>query len=301
MNKTYLYSASAFFLYICLLIASCKKKDPAPTQPTSVSDDGPPILGRHHLHEYTLNDIVNIGALVSESGSLGIYNTVSTCATVTILNSTITVDYGFHDCKCQDGKMRRGKLIYDFSGSTNSATSFRMPGFDLSVSADHYFVDEWYVDIKKKRVTNTSALSVIGQTVYTGSDLQWTDSSSVVLIIGSLTYPDTLTGVRTIKLLNSNDTSCYSGQGNSLRWNKARIQISGSDFAIMEDISTHIVLRYNITINNIVRDYKCFSSEGLFNNINPFISGKIYLVSGKTYGMDYGAGTCDPDFTYFNY
>lgn len=53
---------------------------------------------------------------------------------------TITVDFGPENCLCQDGRMRRGKVIFSFAGMYNQSGSV------VTTTTNHYYVDDYGID-----------------------------------------------------------------------------------------------------------------------------------------------------------
>ncbi len=71
------------------------------------------------------------------------------CATLTkdSVNKTITIDYGTTNCTCNDGLLRRGKVIIHHSGK------YRQEGSEISINLENYFVNDNQVQ-GTKTITN---------------------------------------------------------------------------------------------------------------------------------------------------
>lgn len=79
------------------------------------------------------------------SDSNGSYEQMMACATVTrdtsVANTTtVTIDFGTTNCTSADSRLRRGKIIYSFTGNYFAAGSVRTLRFD------NYFVDDHKVE-----------------------------------------------------------------------------------------------------------------------------------------------------------
>ncbi len=71
------------------------------------------------------------------------------CATLTkdSVNKIITIDYGTINCSCNDGLMRRGKVIIHHTGK------YRKEGAEISINLENYFVNDNQVQ-GSKTITN---------------------------------------------------------------------------------------------------------------------------------------------------
>ena len=160
---------SWFIIGIILSLAvttiSCKKKKAVPDSTpvtTLTQNEETETVETHAFAINVLNDISTMGGQIVEGGALSTYKQSSNnqylflhqapCASVSIMVNTVTIDFGSQLCYGQDGLPRTGKLIYDFSISTNGANSYRMPGFAFKVSSVDYKVSGVPFIIDRKSV-----------------------------------------------------------------------------------------------------------------------------------------------------
>ena len=134
-----------------LTFGSCRKKEKEKEiiTKTETTDTEQNTTTDNNLAENIVSDIESMGSQVAENSSLTTFKmtggssvsgaealAVSPCATVSGIGSqTITVDFGTFGCLGTDGRVRTGKLIYDFSASTpTSSVHYRNPGFAIHVT-----------------------------------------------------------------------------------------------------------------------------------------------------------------------
>lgn len=296
-TKQLLFGLSALALGSLLTFSSCNKKknndEPTPDTDQSGAYD-------NTLAENMMNDVVNIGSQGSENGSLSTYKTgnmladayfMSACATVSVntTNKTFTVDFGTSPCLCSDNRMRSGQLYFDYSASASFPTSYRMPGFKMTVTSNNYVVDGYTVNIGNKTVTNTTPLSIPTGT-NPGTNLTWSITANVTINKPSNGGTITWNCNRTKELMNTNDPTCYQGQSAPILWNKAKIRLNGSASG-----TNAAGDNYTAYIKNMVRDFGACKINGRY----PFISGQLEFTPGTkpTRYVDFGAGTCDTGAT----
>lgn len=288
-----IYGLSALVLVASLTLAGCKKnttnQEPTPDTDQSAASD-------NTTAENMMNDVVSIGSQGSENGSLSTYkNTnpivdayfMSACATINVNTTakTFTVDFGSTPCLCLDNRMRSGQLYFDYSASANFPTSYRMPGFKMTVTSNNYVVDGYTVNITNKTVTNTTPLSIPTGT-NPGTNLTWSISANVTINKPSNGGTITWNCNRTKELLNTNDPLCYQGQLAPIIWSKAKIRLNGVANGVTAGGDN-----YTAQIKNLVRDFGGCKINGRY----PFISGQLEFTPGTkaTRYIDFGAGTCD--------
>jgi hypothetical protein len=296
---------TAFFSLLSIVIG-CKKKDNTQESPSAVPtsrDNETTTLYRYIMVHNISNDITNMGLQIFENGDLTSFKTSgqqnslgSFCYTITNSAKIYTVDFGTTPCIELDGVARRGKLIFDCSNSSYSATSSRMPGFSFKVTALDYKVFGTPITINYKVIANVTPLSVTGQTVYSGTDIAWKDSSSVYVELNNSINRTSFDGLLSVTLANSNDTSCYKGQMNSINWNKAYIRISGNvkgSTKINPDYLQSYPEPYTALLTNVSRSFTCEPEPN--SHDHPYISGNVIFVPGNraTRYFDYGSGLCD--------
>lgn len=285
-----------------LTLTSCKKNKETITDPVETDTDTEQTTATdNNLSENTDSDIESMGAEVSENMSLANYRpdgnngvtftegvSAAPCATVTAAAKVFTVDFGTAGCVGADGRTRKGKLIYDFSGSASGANYYRNPGFKLVVTSQNYVVDGNQVNIVNKTITNTTP-STINPGKNPGTNLTWSISANINIVKASNSGTVTWTCNRTKELLNTADTNCYKGQSTHIRWNLAWVKLNGS--ASGTNASNE---NYTSTATNLERHFDC-SPDALHPHRHPFIAGTLSFTPGarKTRVIDFGNGACD--------
>lgn len=291
-TKQVILTLSTLVLAGSLMMTGCRKKNKEEEE----VDKDQTEASENNLAENMMNDVAGIGAQGSESGATSTYRMDGTndvfmgpCSTVSldVVAKTFTVDFGTTPCLCLDGKMRSGKLIYDYSMSTTTVTPiyYRTPGFKCSITSSNYVVDGYTVNISNKTIANTTP-STIPTGTNPGTNLTWSVSANVSIVKPNNGGTVTWNCNRTKTLLNTNDPNCYKGQSNAIDWSKAKISLSGSASG-----TTASGNNYTSTISNLVRDFGGCKIAGRY----PFISGTIEFTPGTkaTRYIDFGSGTCD--------
>ncbi|MCW3077552.1 MAG: hypothetical protein JWO32_2161 [Bacteroidetes bacterium] len=280
--------------FLSIMFTSCKKKDVPPPTNGPPPDTETRSLWFETQAERISDDIINMGAQVSENGNL---NSFFPGAIVTGAGKTFTIDFGTTGSRGADSCKRTGKLIYDFNASVTNANSFRMPEFSFKVTANNYAVNLSTVTINNKTVTNITPMSVAGQTVYSGTDLVWSDSSDISVFSGFWRHIDGWKSNEIITLLNTNDPACYKGQSFPIDWSKAKIQVNGSSMGsmtILDEFGNTNTEGFTNSVNLLIRDFTCAPNAPTPQD-HPFISGSIDFKPGirAVRHVDYGTGTCD--------
>ena len=284
-----------------LAFSSCKKKEKTtPQDPdneqTSASDNA--------LAENTSNDVLSMGSQVSENNSLSTFRTanaddimLASCATIssnavgTVVATQYTIDFGpTATCTCNDGRVRTGKIFFDFTGSQNGAKHYRNPGFKMTVTSSNYVVDGNQVSITKT-VTNTSPIAIATETAYSGTNLTWSIISNVSIIKVNNGGTISWNCNRTKELVNSSDPTCYSGQYNPIIWTKAVVKLNGSANGTNNKGESYTALA-----TNLIRDFNCAPLAPTHPHRHPFVSGTIDYTPGAraTRHIDYGSGQAYP-------
>jgi hypothetical protein len=294
-TKQLIYAFSTLVLAGTLMLGGCKKK----TKESEDPDTDQSAAQENQIAENMMSDIQGIGSQGSENGSLSTYRLNSpddlfgiSSGTISFGTKTFTVDFGaYPGVTCLDGKKRSGKLMFDYSMSTNTITPiyYRTPGFVMSITSSNYTVEDYTVNIVNKMVTNTTPQSISTGT-NPGTNLTWSITANVNIIKpnngGTITWSTT----RTKTLLNTNDPNCYGGQSTAINWTKAKISLSGS-----ANGTTSGGDNYTSNINSIVRDFGGCKIAGRY----PWISGTIDFTPGTkaTRYIDFGNGSCDNNGT----
>jgi hypothetical protein len=289
---------------ISVLLFFCKKKShenvTLPASGGAPEDNEITTVDYHAYFLNIINDISIMGGQVIETGSSAI---TSSCAIINFFNNdSVYFDFGSLYCRCQDGVMRKGRLIYDFSASTNGATSFRMPGFVCKIKSVNFGVNSVDISIVNKVIVNAAPLSIANQTAYSGVNLTWKDTSNIQFRLGTL---DTfnLYSAETITLSNTNDTTCYKGQGKSLQWEKVKLALNHKSTGHRIELGVFPQPEkesFNASASNLVRDFTCappLQNGVVYSERHPFISGVLHYWPGTRSERVYdcGSGKCDND------
>lgn len=288
-TKQLILTLSTLVLAGSLMLTGCRKK----TKETEDPDKDQSAAQENQLAENYMNDVAGIGSQGSENGSLSTYRGGDvqdvfgiSSATLTFGPSTFTVDFGpLPGVNCLDGRKRSGKLMFDWSGSTNGATVYRNPGYKLSISSANYTVDDYTVNIVNKMITNTTP-TTIPAGPNPGINLTWNVTANVNIIKPAGGGTITWNCNRNKTLVNTNDTTCYKGQSTYIRWNKARIQIDGNATGLTAGGENYTAYMIGMT-----RD---FGACGAFLKY-PWIKGNLNFTPGTkaTRYVDFGNGSCD--------
>jgi len=296
-------STLAIVVAASLTVTSCRKKEKTaevePERETETAND-------NALAENTNNDIIAIGSQLSEnSGTLTTYRSsgpeslflaAAGCATVTsaLTGSVITsytVDFGTTGCVGADSRTRKGKLMYDFTQSTNNAKWYRNPGFKMIITSNGYSVDGNAVTINNKVVSNTTPTNIPTGT-NPGTNLTWSIVADISIVkANSQTVAWTCN--RTKELVNTSDVNCYKGQSLPIDWTKAKIKINGTANGTNAKGEN-----FTAVATDLLRDFTCTPSATQPQR-HPFISGTVSYTPGNraTRVIDYGNGSCDFNVT----
>lgn len=310
-TRSIIIGSAALGMIAAFAISGCKKKDTTEAQP----DTSYAYVQDHNLGEIINNDVGNMGSEARETGTLSNYrltgNTyvggiaAAPCATITFDTSmkTFTVDFGTIPCLCKDGRTRSGKLIYNYSASTNGAKWPRQPGYSVTCTSQNYVVDGYTVNIINRTHTNTTPVGFNPAT----TPLTWTMSANMQIVKPSSAGGGTITwtATRTIELTNTNDPTVYDPSGNMpIAWNKVILKINGSGSG-----TTASGVSYTQTMSNLIWDATCTPDPINKPYRHPFKSGTItFNPSNKPARViDFGSGTCDfnvcvsiPAYSYTN-
>jgi hypothetical protein len=286
-----------------LLFTSCRKKEKS--EPKEQDNDYS-TASDNSLAETAANDAMSMGSQLSEnSGVLTTYKSLpgapnvflpenimfaSACTSITpgpgLVPSSYTINFGTSGCLGTDGRVRKGKLIYDFSQSAVGADRYRKPGFKMTITSQSYEVDGNGI-VLTKTVTNTTPNS-IPQGTNPGTNITWAISANATV---SKSGGGTITWVcnRTKELTNTNDANCYKGQTQAIDWTKAIVKLNGTASGTNAGNET-----YSAVAHDLVRDFNC-APNGLTPHRHPFISGTVVYTPGSkaTRTINYGSGTCD--------
>ena len=288
-TKQLILTLSTLVLAGSLMLTGCRKK----TKENEEPDKDQSAAQENTLAENYMNDVAGIGSQGSENGSLSTYRNDGSqdvfgisSASVTFGPNTFTVDFGaYPGVNCIDGRKRSGKLMFDYSASTNSATAYRNPGYKLSITSANYTVDDYTVNIISKNISNTTPTTIPTGT-NPGVNLTWNVTANVNIIKPAGGGTITWNCNRTKTLLNTNDPMCYQGQSSPILWNKARIQIDGNASGVTAGGEAYTAYMIGMT-----RDFGTCGSLLKY----PWIAGNLNFTPGTkaTRYVNFGSGACD--------
>lgn len=149
----------AFFSILLVLsvtvIFSCKKKEEEETPKDSFLAAQENALAQN-LFDDVFKQVDNASRQVDDScdGTKSVFESFASCATITIAPfdavtwpKTVTVDFGTTNCMGNDGRTRRGKLIYTVS------TWYRDSGCVITVNPQNFYINDHKVE-GTKTITN---------------------------------------------------------------------------------------------------------------------------------------------------
>ena len=217
------------------------------------------------------------------------------CATVVRDTVAKSITVTFNGSTCADGRTRSGSITYSYANSTNGATHYRDPGFELNVTSSNYVVDGNAITIENKTITNTTPVGFNPATTNetwsinanitvnkaTGGSVTWTTNHVKTLLNTGSAY--TIGG--------NTEPAVYTNAATPINWRNAVIGITGSASGTRSNGETFTI---NVT-SQLIRNFGGCDLSGRV----PFIEGTFtYAPSGKAVRtIDYGNGSCDFDAT----
>ena len=222
---------TSFVLASAVLITSCKKKE------TEDLDKDSSAASDNNTAEWVATDAVTMAGQASESGSVSYKgsdpNTIlSSCATVstsTASPQSFTVTFG--GGLCNDGHVRSGALIFDYSQSTSGALYYRHPGFKCLISSSNYVVDLHQVALTHT-VTNTTAAgfdpNVTNLTWSIGGDVTIVKPNSGGTLSWHCARTKTLLNTKAITYGGNAIVASYVDANTVIDWAKAVVSFSGT-------------------------------------------------------------------------
>ncbi len=302
-----LIGGTALSLIAMFAITGCKKKDKNEEQPDTETS----YVQDQNIAETHNNDVGNIGTEAGETYTVSNYRMEGNvlvgsiqsapCATVTVdfTAKQFTVDFGTTPCLCKDGRYRSGKLIYNYSASTNGAIFPRQPGWSITCTSQNYVVDSYTVNIINRTHTNITPVGFNPAT----TNLQWQINANINIVKPNNGGTISWTCNRTTELTNTSDTTVYHPSGNyPIAWYKAQLKLNGSASG-----TSASGIPFSVTLSNLVWSATC-TPDILRPFRHPFTSGTItFTPSGKparvidySYGggCDFQAQVCIPTYNY---
>ncbi|MCX8080376.1 MAG: hypothetical protein N3F09_03970 [Bacteroidia bacterium] len=301
------FALTLFVLTLAVMLSDCRKKKKENPPDTSYE-----YVQEHNLAEAYNNDIGNIGNEASEKGSVNNYKQqgnllvggidAAPCATVTLdaAAKQFTVDFGTIPCLCKDGRMRSGKLIYNYSASANGAVWPRHPGFSITCTSQNYVVDQHTVNIIQRTHQNITPTGFNPAT----TNLKWQVTANIQIIKPNNQGTISWAANRIKELINTSDTTVYHPSGNyPIAWNKAKLLINGQ-----ANGTTSSNEPFTVTASNLLWDATCTPDPSRpFRH--PFTSGTVtfnppnnkparIIDFGYGGGCDFLAQVCIPDYNF---
>lgn len=194
----------------------------------------------------TLTDTVFLGTCVLATIDL------------TVMPYKLVIDFGQTNCKCDDQKYRRGKIIVHFNGG------YWVPGTVITYTFENYFIDDNQI-IGTKIVTNkgrNQANNLWWETVVSGSVIKAKNG-------GTFTWNST------------RQHEWTEGESTPFQWWNDVYMITGTANGTGTNGKT-----YNITITSALR--KKLNCEWLESGTLDIQVQDLPLII-----LDYGSGTCD--------
>ena len=210
--------------------------------------------------EFVSDDAENMAnaAVLGIPGFLIKENHIGSCAVVTndTINHVVTIDFGTVNCECMDGRMRRGKIIINYSGHYFDVGSVK------NFSFDNYFVDDNHIE-GTRVVTN---LGVNG-----AGNFHWSVISNL-----TITKPDG----RTMNWSRAGDREMIAGAGTETIWDD-EYAITGTASGTRGDGNS-----FTATITSALhRSLSChFITSGTI---------EITPANHPPLTIDFGNGNCD--------
>jgi len=259
-----------FMAVILLALFSCKKDKPENTTTEDVLAASENALSSN-MFDDVYKQVDNSSATTKDScgGKKSISS--STCATITLgsgeFNLTvwpkhITVDFGTTGCTGNDGRTRKGKVLYTTTGW------MRDSGTVVTVTTNNYYVDGYKVE-GNKTITNNGRNSLNHLSYH------------VVVTNGKITHPDGTFNT----WATDRTTEWTDGESTWLNPWDDKFSTKGS-----ANGNTSTGSSYTITIdssNPLITQFGCrWIEQGVLT---------LVVASHPSITIDYGTGACDPN------
>lgn len=189
----------------------------------------------------------------------------ASCATVTVDSSaaparTITVDFGTTNCLCNDGRYRRGAIVYSFTGKYRDSLTV------ITVTPQNYFVND-------NQVTGSKTITNQGHNSANHLVYQITANMQIIKAGGAGTIS-----------WQANRTREWTAGENTLTWTDDMYSITGSASGTNAAGNTFSSVITSPLVRNMALGCR-----------KHFVSGVLaHTPSGKaTRYIDFGNGACD--------
>lgn len=268
-TKHLTFGVTIVAIALAATFSSCrkdKKNDP------DEKDNDTSSAGDQSLASSIDNDMTSIGDeagrtyTVSSFKTSGVDGLLSTsCATVTVDSSaaparTITVNFGTSNCLCNDGRYRRGTIVYSFTGKYRDSLTV------ITVTPQNYFVND-------NQVTGSKTITNKGHNAANHLVYQLTANMQIIKA----------NGAGTVSWQANRQREWMSGES-TLTWNDDVYSITGTASGTNANGNTFNSEITTPLVRNMAIDCR-----------KHFVSGVLqHTPSGKaTRYIDFGNGSCD--------
>lgn len=251
--KKYNFQTVLLLLLVIISVSSCRKRDSSENDWTSMQDQ--------NSAEFNSDQIIK--EVDEASSSTGLKKGTYPIVTFDTISSPkkMTIDYGTVNFLCEDGNLRRGKILVSWTGA------YRQVGTVIQISFDSFYQNDNSIQ-GSKQVENLG-LNADNQLVYSvSSSISITNTSNQTYSWTTQRTRKWIAGILTKNRFD--DVYLISGQSNGTNRN-------GKSFSTR-------------TISDLKVDNSCNWRV---------VSGtlEINLEGRETRTIDYGNGSCDATFT----
>lgn len=265
------------FLYIfslILLVFSCKKE--------TLTDDIE-ATNDNSFAEAAYADVSNLADQAGAENALTSYKTdatgnlLSKCAVLSLLSlgnsNLLTINFGPVNCLCNDGNLRRGKIIISFTGQYRDSASTH------NISFSNYYLNDYQIDGSKTVINlghNSAGNSIFSIIVNgnitnpSGKTLSWNSNRSREWIAGENT-----TGILGL----FDDVYSIKGSANGSSFNGIPFSASISDPLIVALNCRWIKQgKFEFTPGTAATRYFDFGSGSCDNKATVTVNGNTYDI-----------------------
>ena len=250
---------------VLLFTAACHKSTSALS-----SDDNGGYASDNVKMEQNSNDVISMADVAAATNSGSSLRTTSTTATTlggcaTVTNDTtatphvLTIDFGTTDCTCADGKIRRGKIIVNYTGH------YKDSGSTHTITYSNYFVQD-------NQLTGSKTVTNMGTN--TSGNVYYNVTVNDTLNLGTGNGEIVWTGNRTRTWLTGYGTTERTDDSYLISGTTSLTRANGKTFTMT--ITTPLQIAYNCA----------------------WIEAGVIAVTGPggiTRTLNYGDGNCDSE------